>query len=222
VAFPTVESTTGTQFSTSTTSHDVAMPATVNANDLLVMVCGWYSTAAQTTPDGWTLLGTNTKADIYVKKADGTEGGTTVDVVLNTARTGAVNVLRISGWYGDLAGVEIGTWSDSGGTSAPDPPSVTATWGSADNLWIAFTCGTDDDATANAAPANYTNLVSTVSGAGTNAGAEVCTATRQNATDAEDPGAFELSESEGTQTNTIVVRPAAGGGDIVVLRRRRM
>lgn len=216
MAFPTPESTTTTAFASAATSHAADMPAAVNSGDVLVAVVALQVGAGSvTTPSGWTKLGEDTGNAVlamFAKAADGTEGGTTVDFVSAQARTGAIHVIRATGWHGTVSGgAEAGTIA-TGTSNAPNPGSLTPSWGSDDTLWIACASAIDDDATYTAAPTGYGNLASTVSGAGTNAGASCGTATRENATTTEDPAAFTLSESEGWAAAVVGIRPAAGGG----------
>ena len=58
MVFPQVQSITTTAFSTDTTSHLVAMPGTVVADDLLLMfICSAHASShTHTTPTGWTQL----------------------------------------------------------------------------------------------------------------------------------------------------------------------
>ena len=81
-----VVSVTHTAFTTDATSHLVAMPATVDAGDLLVTLVATDGSATLTTPSGWTNLSsvpqsTTVRGSCSYKIAVGTEGGTTVDFV---------------------------------------------------------------------------------------------------------------------------------------------
>lgn len=219
MAFPQTSAPAESSFSSASTTHNVSMPATVNAGDLLLVnMCLEASSSAPnvTTPSGWTQLwhtssvGTSviTRYAGYAKAADGGEGGGTVNFATNVACTAAAQCYRVTNWYGSLAGVETGTL-DSGGGTTPDPPSLTASWGSEDNLWFALSGAADDDQNYTSAPANYTGLVSTLGGGGTNASCEVGSARRELASATENPGTFTLQSTESWATQTIVVRPAA-------------
>jgi len=86
LAAPVVASVTETAFDTATTAHYVNMPATVTADDLLIVLFTNDGNAAVTTPTGWNLLasdanGTQVRLSVYYKIAAGTEGGTTVNFV---------------------------------------------------------------------------------------------------------------------------------------------
>lgn len=222
MAFPTVESVTESA-NLSGVSHSISLPATVNANDLLILIHATQSPETYTNQNaGWTRLyevglSTTGMGRVYVKKADGSEDGGTVtlDNDASTDRAGSAHVYRISGWSENLnpgtSGVDH-TASSSSLTSSPNPPSETAPWGSDDNLWIALGHASDDDASWDSAPTNYTNLTSTLSGGGTNQSASVGSARRTNETATEDPDTFSLSQSEAVVATTLVVEPAAPGG----------
>lgn len=212
MASPSVESLTETAFSSSTTSHNVNMPASVTAGWLLLMGFGFSTDETITTPTGWSIVAakvTNTATQIvYGKVADGTEGGTTVDVVTATNRGAAAQVYAISGWGGTLADdVNEGTGA-TGSSSTPDPPSVSWTWGALDELIIAFAHATATS-TFSAAPTNYTNLETTQANT---AGSANWMASARRALTAtaspENPDTFTLSGSELWVANTIAIKPS--------------
>jgi hypothetical protein len=213
--YPTVEDTLTQGFPNATTSHYVNMPATVNSGDLLVIWFACHRNRVLGTPSGWTVLqdaedGSGLmRAALYVRDANGTEGGTTVDVSTGAGEASAAIVYRISGWAGSLStDVDSATPNtEVSDTTSVNPPSVTAGWGSADNLFIALGAAGDDDASFTGAPTNYTNLQSIVSGAGTDAGAEVGSAIREYTSSSDDPDAFTLSVSERYVATTLVVEP---------------
>lgn len=210
MTFPTPGTPVETQLSVNGTSHVCSLPATVNAGDLLVLHIGLDGTTVTVTgPAGWTLKWTTQGMGCWVKKADGTEGGGTATVTSSASEAGAAQCIRVTGWFGDLSGVEAGTTA-TGSSANPDCPSLTPSWGAADTLWMALVGARDDDATVSSYPASYSGGTDTVSGIGVaNEGAEVGYAYRQNNTATENPGTFTLSESESWIANTLAIRPAA-------------
>lgn len=194
------------------------MPATVDAGDLLLchiaLETANLGVPTPGTPTGWTLLDsdeTNSAKDAwtgwFAKVADGTEDGGTVDFASSVNAVAAAQVHRVTSWFGSLTGVEIGI-SSNAAVSTPNPPSLTASWGSADNLWF-VSCGSYTNlGTVSSYPSTFTNGVQTLGGDTTD-GAAIATAWLESATDTLDPGTFTLSETERCHTNTIVVRPAA-------------
>jgi hypothetical protein len=226
MTFPTVESVTETSFATNTTAHECDLPATVNAGDLLLLVFANDGTTVQTTPAGWTALDkqpylSQIYGGVYVLDAAGTEGGGTVDVVTAIAEAGAGHVYRISGWSGTIAtDIDISTVA-TGEDAAPNSSSVTAGWGSDDNLFLSICCFGDDDETANTAPSpNYTNLVHTPCGAGANASGACASARRNFANATDDPTGFALTGIERWVAWTVVIKPAAGGGGSEIAPRK--
>lgn len=221
MTFPVVQSVTPTIFNTNTTAHAVAMPATVNAGDLLIVLFAsdGPSTSTIATPAGWTQLMTNNNSNsnwlsAYMKKAAGTEGGTTVDFVTAAVEAAAAQVYRITGWRdsGTLANdVEIGVVAP--GAANPDPPSLNpANWDVEDTLWLAFACA--NEGTVSSYPTNFTDGTSTctTTGGAVTTGAHCMSARRANAAAAEDPGVFTLNANSTNGANTIGIRPAAAGG----------
>ena len=108
-AFPTVSSATGQPFGADTTDHNVTMPATVNAGDLLIVLFtndGGGQTVATpvdwnqlfTTPNGASTAGVRHGA--YYKIAAGTEGGTTVNFVTSDTEHAVSVTYRITAWHG--------------------------------------------------------------------------------------------------------------------------
>ena len=214
MASPTIESVTATAFSASSTTHNVNMPASVTAGWLLIMGFGFSTDTTVTTPTDWSIVSakvTDTATQIiFGKDADGTEGGTTVNVATGASRAAAAQVYAISGWNGTLASdVTDGGGASSGGAAdnAPNPPSVAWGWGALDELILAFAHATAAS-TFSSAPTNYTNLTTTqASSAGS---ANWMASARRSLTataSPENPGTFTLSASELWVANTIAIRP---------------
>jgi hypothetical protein len=218
-AAPSVLSVTATSFNSSSSStHNVQMPATVDANDLLILLFVNCGTSTVTTPSGWTQLASNSNStddgvrfSVYWKKAVGNEDGTTVNCVTSSNQRAAAQVYRISAssWHGTTP-PEISTAS-TGETNHPDPSSLNPTgWGTEDTLWIAA-AGIDDDVSTSY-PTNYTNGEQT-QGAGSGADCTLISARRANTTDSENPSYFDLSgsSSDSWVAFTIAIRPAPAG-----------
>ncbi len=201
---PIVDSVTATSVSVASTNHNISMPATVNAGDLLLMFITYHAAqGAVTTPSGWTSHGTTGLLSVFSKAADGTEDGTTVNVVtVNSVKAGA-HVYRMHRWLGTTAGVEISLGSGAPGTSS-DPGTLTPTWGADRTLWIAGTSVTGNPAITD--PANYANFNETGDGAST---CKVRTGRRILYATSENPGAFTWAGSQSWTSITVAVRPPA-------------
>ena len=212
---PVVEALTPTTFDTDATAHLVAMPATVNADELLLMLFTADGNPTITTPSGWSIIaaatayGTSVTAIVYGKKAVGDEDGTTVDVVTSASEQAAAQVYRISGWGGTLATDVVAGTPATGGNTNPDPPSASWTWGALDELIIA-SAHYSSAVTISAYPTNYTDGTFTTSGGGA-AGGMVASARRAltAAASPENPGTFTTSGSVFWVTNTIAIKPLA-------------
>jgi predicted RecA/RadA family phage recombinase len=207
--FPTVESETHQLFTSDTTTHNVVMPATVNSGDLLIVLFGNdLINNGITTPGGWTRLNTSNILNAYYKIADGTQDGASIDWVTVDAQTAVALIYRISGWHGTTP-PEIDAFDAEGPSDSPNSPSVTASWGSADNLFIScFYFDVNATTSVSSIPTNYTNLI----GGATGAAAEHASAfaTRRNlAAATDDPGSYLMNVSDYWKAQTLVVRPAA-------------
>ncbi len=200
MAFPVVESITETIPGESSDFLEVSMPATVNAGDLLIMFfANNLSHVITTTPSGWTFLddglanGDRDRISVYVKDADGTEGGTTVTVsIAPEDESLCAQVYRVTGWNGTVPDdVELSSFN-TGSSANPDPPSLSPAWGVEDTLWIVLTNWHDLARSITAYPASYGTGTSTTEG-GDDGGAGIGSAQRELNTASEDPGTFTLS-----------------------------
>lgn len=223
MAFPQVEEVTEKQHGSDVNTYPVTMPATVNAGDLLIILGTRdrrgpsASERFDSTPSGWTEIweGTSTGAATgqwLAKDAVGDEDSTTVNMTAGgNASTGATQVIRIkAGTWGGTVATDIDVGTASTGTDAnPDPPAVTAGWGADDNLFITVAHTADDDATVDTYPTDYDNGVDTISGGGANLGATVGSARLESGLATDNPGTFDLSETEAWVSNTMVIEPAA-------------
>jgi hypothetical protein len=212
--FPVVQSLTASSFPVHANSHAVAMPATVSAGDLLLSIFTSHAFATVTTPAGWTLIGTTLNTTVvrtsrYAKRADGTEGGTTVDFQTSVMETAAAHVYRITGWFDD--GVLADAVADAAVTGtglSPDPPALDpAAWDVEQTLWIAA-YGAENLGVTSGYPAGYTNGQYNESG-GVVGRVSTASARRENAVASEDPGAYRNDADQAWVAVTIAIRPRA-------------
>lgn len=209
-----------TDFATSVTSMAVNMPTAVMAGELLIALVSVRNAGTwNTIPTGWTELdaqlggGSVGELTVFYKIADGTENGTTPTWIASTGTSAAWLVLRITDWHGTTPPELAKT---SGDATNANPPTVTASWGSDDNLFIAVASNAATTGGFTAAPTNYTNLQSNGASSG---GAEVSVAfaIRKLAAASDDPGTFTPNSNRFWAAMTIVVRPegaAAPSSDI--------
>jgi hypothetical protein len=186
----------------------------VNPGDLLILFFANDGTPSVSHPTGWTFLfgwdNVAAKLSCYIKRADGAEDGTTVNLVTTTAEKGAAQVYRITRWRdsGTIAN-DVEYANAVGVGTSPDPPSFDPTnWGAENTLWIAA-YGADDDDDASAFPPSYTGAAYTESDNSADS-ASMATARRQLRAASDDPGAFTIGASQEWVSSTMAVRPAAG------------
>ncbi len=125
--------------------HAVTMPATVSAGDTLLMVFRVHNGTVDTGPSGFTPLVNNDATDasddatsIFYKKADGSEGGTTVNVTLagGLSRKASAITWRITGAADPtVTPPEVSTVA-TGTSTTPDPGNLAPSGGSKDYLWF--------------------------------------------------------------------------------------
>lgn len=220
--FPTVASADTSNSNTENTTNNVTMPATVEANDLLLVMLttdgGTGSTV--TTPGGWTQVGgtsytngTNVRASLYAKIAVGNEDGLNVNFVTNNNEKSAAVVYRIlaGSWYGTIStGVEW-TGSSAGNTTTPDPPSLNpSNWATENTLWIGYIGGSTYTGVTTT-PNGFYNQSHVNTGTTDASGASATTARKNSVIGSVDPSTFTMTgtTTQGVQA-TIAVRPAAG------------
>jgi hypothetical protein len=217
MAFPSVVTrASSTTDSNVITNHTVTLPGSLVSGNLIVAaICfdNQTSALAVTWPAGWTeLLDSvdDTRAlalNVAYRVSDGSEGAS-ITVTTNNGEQAAHRTWQISGQHPSSA-PEIGTTSSATYTSSPDPPSVTASWGSDDTLWLALAALDNGGVAVSTYPTSYSqgaNITSLGTGL---AAATLGVAERENATATENPATFALTASCDSLANTIAIRPAA-------------
>lgn len=201
MAFPTVAATTSNFDTTSDTSYNVTLPAGVSAGDLLIAFCWVNSPSTTTPPTGWTLIATggdpNSQHTVFLayKVASGSEtspvafGGT-------NSRASWGMCYRITGFTGTPEAT-----ADRVALGVPNPPSLTASWGSDNNLWLAVG-GQQNTVGTLTPPTNYGSEVNHSSGRA------LQVAQRNLAGATDDPGDFGASNDQST-AGLVVIRGAA-------------
>lgn len=116
-------------FAGTTTTHNVPMPATVASGAKLIIVWANNRDRDTTTPSGWTLereiIDHNwAHMNIYSRTADGTEGGTNVNLVTSGTVGGVASVIHITA--GTWTNLVVSTGVASDGLPNHNPDSVAA------------------------------------------------------------------------------------------------
>lgn len=208
-------------FPTPASSHDVTLPASVDAGDLLLLLTASLDLFAPNPPTGWTTVNkggfSTAQLGVYALVATGDEGGTTVNVDIPGAEPSpmASQMYRVTNWYGDLSGIEAASFALAV-SAAPDPGVLTPSWGSADTLWLAVVASGDDGALASAAPADYADLLTTQSAATADASCSLASARRALTAASEDPGTFTWAASQSLTATTVAIRPAVTSASVTV------
>lgn len=207
MTFPTVV-TTSSGAGGSSTSQAVLLPTGIVSGDRCIICLGARDASGVFTwPADWTEIpggeGVNglTLGNGY-RDCDGSEG-TTITVTLAGASKAAWTAYRISGHDPGTA-PQQGTFA-TGSSATPNPPNVTAAWGSDDNLFLAVFAGSHIGDSI-VAPTNYTNLLHADSSS-TNV-ISTSSAQRQLTAASDDPGTFTGFTSNPWVAQNIVVRPA--------------
>lgn len=201
---PSVRSYSGPTRNGSAGTQILNMPPAVVAGDLLIVFMDFQITAKSVTswPTGWSMLAQRTTGDSYaigIKTADGSEGGGTASFGLSAGSQMTYLTMSISGWSGTAPEATTATAT----SATPDPPSITPSWGSADDLIIAAFFR-NASITLNNGPSGYsTPLTATATPALSVAYKGISAMT------SEDPGAFSVTASTAWYSATVAVKGAA-------------
>jgi hypothetical protein len=208
MAFPTVAGSGTSGADDNTTTVNVTITG-ATSGELLVVWAGSEATPAWPTPSGWTEkqvgTGNGKKGWVWAKVAAGSD----TLALVRTGLSGSVSLAwyRLADVVGGLAGLEVAALSAV--FSDSDPPSVTASWGSADNL---FLCGkTGNQTTVSSWPTSYTSnqIASGNGGGGYN---NTVMANRQLAAATDNPSAFSDGGGFGLGFTAVVRGSAPAGG----------
>lgn len=211
-AFPVIAgtATTFTAGTSTTTPYAINLPSSISAGDMLLMFVQYRrgGRAVSGFTEAWTQAwesddGSTRRAYAFWRIADGSEGATTSMAVTGGTENVAAAVYRITGAQSVAVGTTVLAFN-----AAPDPPSLSPSWGSAKTLWFVFISTIDATKTLSAYPANYSSSQLGGSPAPANAlGQRISVGAYSNQTGTEDPGAGTLSASTNNVSQTIAVRP---------------
>ena len=216
-SYPVIESTAVyTSAGSAVTTAPISMPAYIITGNLLIMVVKLGSTGTATTPTGWTLLASRSSTGdsyIYYKISDGTES-TSINLTVTSSHVSAITY-RISNYEGTPE-------ASFAATNVNDPPSLTTSWGSTKNLFIAACTTRQSNNAFTVAPTGYSNLLTignTSSGSTTHV--RLATAIKEANSDTDDPAAFTTTGSlDNPQSATIAIKGATtdiANGDTIVI-----
>lgn len=211
MAFPTVQSLIVANSGTTGTTFVASLPSGLVNGDLCIIFICSDNRATGFSATGWTQRpttldqsGTAQKGGILYRYCNGTEG-TTVTVSLGASSAiGALSTRITNALNGQIP--ENASTTAVGGGPAVDPPSLSPSWGAADNLWFAVGM-TQTSEYATAAPTNYTGLTNS----STAATSAVIAAYRQLNASSENPGAFTTNKNNQNIAQTWAIRPSLVG-----------
>ena len=202
--FPFVRNATNSQTTADATTHTVTLATGAEVGDLLVVAVVFDGTPTVTWPAGWTQLQANAATitrQIRYRWADGTEPAT---LTLTTSASEEMQARAfVIGDPHPTAAPEVAV--TSGTSTAPNPPSLTASWGAKDTLWAALAF-VDEAVTTSAYPTNYADNQNSANSGGAS-GVTLAVATRNLNAATEDPGAFTISASKLWAAWTVAFRP---------------
>lgn len=214
MTFPVIAATNTSETTTTSTSHVVALPASIGAGNLLVIAIYFAgNTITATLPAGWAaelVESADSNGTLWsaYKFASGSEGAS-VTVTSSATSLGVHASARWTGMHASSA-PEAGTVAIIGNLAAQEPTGVTPSWGAADTQYMPLFGWRNAARTVSTYPTNYTGNQTTVNhSAGGNQGALAFCTRDLNAT-SEDPGALTLSAASVGKCITFAIRPAAG------------
>jgi hypothetical protein len=221
MAFPTVISSTGGTDSLPSLTHSIDRPPGYATGDMILWVVAFRTGVTVTDWDGLDAVVSvydnaprNIDLDVRYEVLTGGEGAT-ADITLSVAREIVYSSYLIRGHNSAVDSAPASGEYDYTG-NAPNPPSLTPSWGAKDTLWFAIVGYNDGRTTVNSYPSGYT--------AGRNDRISlsnyqaVGTGYRQLNASSEDPGAFSLSSAEEYVVCTVGIEPGSpvgptAGGD---------
>lgn len=217
MAFPLIASSAASETTTNQTLHTVAMPAGIQADDLLLGIFCSDGNPGHTWPAGWNKFaqfeyGTVTQISVAWRKATGSETSITVTIG-STQQTQSI-VYRITAALDPTTQPPEAATASASVTPA-NPPNLVPTGGSKDYLWIAAVA-TDSNTALTGYPAAYPDNRYTRGGNSVGGPVRIAVATRDLTAASDDPGNFTYAASEQWAAVTVAVHPSASGSPIVL------
>lgn len=206
MSYPVLEQPVVTKLFDSQTSYDVDMPATVRRGELLVVkIHVGEQNESISTPAGWTEgLSAHTgigRINIFHKKADGSEGGTTVTFSQKYSPTNSDTISKVYR-YSNWSDIAFGTMANGGNYSSIDVPSLDPPWGAEDATFITGLGVGSPGSAIYTPPSGYIIDDNSTTAAGT----RFATARRKATVDIEDPDTWDLNSTYYCGTYVMAIR----------------
>jgi hypothetical protein len=210
MTFPAIGTPVTTQTAPGSTTHSVALPASLTAGRILVLaVQSADLNVGLTGLEGWTERYENADGyvrGVYARIVDGTEGGTLVLSTTSATRISAV-AFEVSGAYSPSLSSLVAAGVDYiSSTNYPRAsPDLESGWGSADTLWLSVFMG-DSTGTLTTAPTDYAEVASVVPTS--TSSSHIYVYSRELAAADEQPGDWTFATLRASSIVTLAVRPA--------------
>jgi hypothetical protein len=215
MAFATISSVTKSRQDSDATSSSASYPATVASGDLAVLLVG--ADGSSSSPDFSGTAMTEITSDnpslsvcsgSAYKFCDGTEDSSSETWDHGTAQTCSMMLIIV----GKAAAIAPeGAHAGGSSTNVANPPSLSPSWGSDDNLWLAFGVYNGDQSVSSW-PTNYDDNQQE-EGNSSPAGVSIALCSRENAVATEDPGGITFtSGSVVTSAITLAIQPQPTSG----------
>lgn len=206
--FPTVQATNSSNEAADTNSHTVALPAGIQADELLIVFFACHEDSISAFPGDWTKFfdRENANEDFHLsagyRKADGLEGAS---MTITTAWGQSAHMsYRISGMEDPgVTPPEISAGA-LGITGDPNPDGLTPGGGSREYLWLACGANRHGNDYFSSYPTNYTNGMRKESNTGAGSTA-MGSARRFLVAASENPGTFHTLAVEHWIAMTLAV-----------------
>jgi len=219
MAFPVVSSVNYSEETADTTTHDVLVPASISAGELLMLFVAIDGiTVTEPTMTGWTTVHfenfTGITHAVWYKFASGSE--TNFTYTTSVAEKSANRTWRVTGAHASTAPAKS-SGASAGNFTSFNAPTVTPSWGAEDNLFVPFLAASGA-LSVSTYPTNYSDnqfFDTTPAGDGTDAGVALCSRNLNAAS--ENPDSFTLGVAVDGAVKTYAIRPSAAGGGATVL-----
>ena len=218
MTFPVVATANYSEETADTTTHDVLVPASIGAGDLLMLFTALDGdTVAQPAVTGWTNIffangtgGLGLSTAIWYKFASGSE--TNFTYTSDVSERSSNRTWRVTGAHASSP-PEVAAGGPSGFVASFNFTTVTPSWGAADNLFVVFLSASSASSfSVNTYPTNFTdNQFVDISGL-TAADAGLVLATQNLNASSHNPDSMVMSASVSGLGKTLVIRPAEVGG----------
>lgn len=215
MTFPTTSApTVSGNISSAGTSHVVDRPGASHADDLILMLAAVWADDLDGPGGSWVNVYSGDSGtvvwNLWALKDSGSEPATWT-FTTPSARKSAIHIYRIVGWGGTVATDIDANVVRNNSSSTPDFNTITADWGSDDNLFFLALAQYDNtNATLDGHPGSYTSD-GTTGTAGFSAGAKLTTYRRELAASSDSPSDGSKTDANLWVSWGCVVKPGTAG-----------